>query len=196
MTASRRTACLTLLAALAATGACTRAGQQRPPAPSAFLPNDAVVGAGDPMRSAAAAVSTAFASPRRLEGRPAEAARCIAQMEFLAIELPNSPQLNRQNPTVGAQFATARQEWRSALGIAPDAPAQPIINALYAAARALDAGDSLAAARALPPEIFTAGGGVTIARLADLPRLPQTNVAATQALQTIQNQDPSPGRSL
>jgi hypothetical protein len=193
LTASRR-----LLAGLALAGvalaACDEAA--RPPAQTASLPNDAVVGAGDPLRSAAASVSTAFASPARLAGRPAEAARAIADMEFLAVELPNSPQLNVQWPTLGPQFAIARREWRGVLGIPEGVPAQPVINALFAAGRALDAGDRTAAARALPPNLFTAGGEATLARLAALPQMPLTNAAAVQALDSIQRQDPARGRAL
>jgi hypothetical protein len=187
------TPALLALALATALGACA---ESRPPAETARLPNDAIIGAGDPLRSAAASVSTAFASPRRLAGRPADAARNIAEMEFLMVELPNSPQLSRQWPTLAAQFAAARPEWRGAVGIAPDAAPQAVIDALFGAGRALDAGDPAAAARLLPQAIFPAGGQATLARLADLPRLPRTNVAATQALDTIRNQASSPGRAL
>jgi hypothetical protein len=177
------------LALAAALAACAGAPGTVPPPQSVSLPNDAVVGAGDPLRSAANAVSTAFANPNRLAGRPADAARAIAQMEYLTVALPDNPQLTNTTSTLRPQLLTARQEWRAALGIPAEVPTQPVINALYAAARALDVGDQAAAATALPPSIFTLGGQATLARLAALPRLPLTNVAAASSMNAIQRQD-------
>ena len=45
-----------------------------------------------------------------------------------------------------------------------------MVDALYAASRALRAGDAEAARRALPLPLFLAGGRVTLARLAALRR--------------------------
>ncbi|MFC7538901.1 hypothetical protein ACFQU2_04710 [Siccirubricoccus deserti] len=68
-------------------GACA----MPPPAPNAQLPFDALVGAGDPVRSAVASTSFAFSHQGQLAGQPADAARALAQMEYLAVELPNNP---------------------------------------------------------------------------------------------------------
>jgi len=183
----RRT--LPVLAALALAACAGSLG------PAASLPPDAVMGAGDPLRSAITSTSLAFASPSRLAGRPAEAARAIAQMEYLAVEIPGNPRLVGDSPTLDAQLRSARQEWRAALGIPPEVPAQAVIDSLYAAARALGTGQPATAASVLPAVAFPGGGQATLARLGDLPSLPHTNAAAVAATETLRGQEgPTSGR--
>ena len=172
---------LTLLA-LPLLAACA----SQPPAETARLPRDAVLGAGDPARSAVFSTNAVFAQRSPAAGHPAEAARAIAQMEFLAVDLPQNTNLSSPSPTLVPELATARAEWREVLGIASDAPAQPVINALFAAGRALDAGQVDAAASALPNSIFRKGGAATVSQLAALPRLPRTAMAAATAQQSLQ----------
>jgi hypothetical protein len=102
-------------------------------------------------------------------------------MEYLATELPNNPRFLGGPVNLQAQMLQAREEWREALGIPPGLPPQPVIDSLYAAARALNAGQPEAAASALPGVIFPQGGQVTLTRLAALPELPRTNTAAVGA---------------
>ncbi|MDO9712402.1 hypothetical protein [Paracraurococcus lichenis] len=180
-------ALLPLLAALAL-GACA----DQPPAPSANLPPDAVVGAGDPLRSAVANTSVAFASPRKLAGRPADAAQAVAQMEYLAVAIPTDPRYPYISPTVGTQFEQARREWRAALGIPDATPPQPVIESLYAAARAVRSGQPDAAAAALPATVFPQGGQTAMLRLASLPDLPLTNQAAVTATDALRRTDGQP----
>ena len=156
------------------------------PPETARLPRDAVVGAGDPARSAVFSTNAVFAQPQPAAGRPAEAARAIAQMEFLAVELPQNTTLGAASATLLPDLMTARQEWRRVLDIAPEAPAQLVINALFSAGRALDAGQGDAAAAALPGSLFRKGGPATLAQLSALPRLPRTAVAAATAQQSLQ----------
>ncbi len=174
-------------ALLALLAACAEA--PRPVQPSVSLPPDAVQGAGDPVRAALATGATAFAAPRRLAGQPAEAARAVADMEFLAANLPTNPRFADQSPTLTPQLMAARAEWREAIGIAPDAPPQAVINQLFAAGRALDMGQQDAAAAALPATTFTRGGAATLAILGNLPRLPRTNAAAVSASALLQRDD-------
>jgi hypothetical protein len=176
---------LTVLLALAA---CA----PQPPAVFASLPPDAVVGAGDPLRSAVANTSVAFGSPQKLAGRPADAAQAVAQMEYLAVQIPNNPRYPGVSPTVGTQFAEARREWRTALGIPGQEPPQSVIESLYAASRALRAGQQDAAAAALPASVFPQGGQTAMLRLASLPSLPLTNQAAVAATNTLRRGDGSP----
>jgi len=150
------------------------------------LPRDAVVGAGDPSRSAVFSTNAVFAQSHPAAGRPADAARAIAQMEFLAVDLPQNNNLTAASSTLAPDLVIARREWRGVLDIAPEAPAQPVINALFAAGRALDAGQPDAAASALPSSIFRKGGTATLTQLASLPRLPNTAVAAATAQQSLQ----------
>lgn len=157
-----------------------------PPVETAQLPRDAVTGAGDPMRSAVFNTNAVFGHASPAAGRPGEAARAIAQMEFLAVDLPRNSNLSSPSATLVPDLVSARQEWRGALDIAPEAPAQSVINALFSAGRALDAGQADAAAAALPSTIFRKGGAATVAQLAALPRLPRTAVAAATAQQSLQ----------
>lgn len=161
----------------------------QPPLPGASLPADAVVGAGDPLRTALSNTSNAFGSPERMAGRPDQAARALAQMEFLAIEMQGNPRLMSAGSIATAQFVQARDEWRRALGIPAAVPPQPVIDQLYASARALGSGQSKAAATALQPAVFTQGGRATLTRLGALPALPLTNQAAVAATDIMRRQD-------
>ena len=170
-----------LLLALPLLVACTTL----PPADTATLPRDAVTGAGDPTRTAIITTNAVFAEGRPAAGNPGSAARAIAQMEFLAVDLPLNNNVTNASPNLGSQMQAARREWRGALDIAPDAAAQPVINALYAASRALESGQRDAAAAALPSTIFRRGGQQTLAQLSALPNMPSTAVAAATAQQAI-----------
>jgi hypothetical protein len=152
-----------------------------PPIETATLPRDAVVGAGDPTRTAVLTTNSVFGERSPAAGRPAAAARAIAQMEFLAVDLPQNNSFTGASSTLAPQLITARREWRGALDIAPEAPPQAVINALYAASRALENGQTEAAAAALPSSIFRRGGAATLTQLAALPRLPNTAAATGTA---------------
>lgn len=163
-------ACLLLLAACAA-----------PVAQPVTWPVDATAGLADPGRQAILSTNYDFGRPSALAGRPAEAARAIAQAEFLAVDLEANPRWTAFQPRVAQGFRQARAEWRAAAGIAPDAPPQGVIDALMAARAALLAGNAGAAAAALPPPIFPQGGEAELRRLAALPPLPKTGRAASAA---------------
>src|SRR5918995_1771278 len=75
---------------LAAAAACAPSGQ-RPRQGPVSLPADAVQGAGDPARAAILEAAHPFGNPARLAGRPAEAARAVADLEYLPSEIPNGP---------------------------------------------------------------------------------------------------------
>ncbi len=87
----------------------------------------------------------------------------------------------------------ARPEWRAALGIPPTAPPQAVIDQLYAASRALRAGDPARAASALPQSLFPAGGRATLDRLAALPPLPRTAAATAYAERALLRSDSDRG---
>lgn len=138
------------------------------------LPRDSVEGAGDPTRAAVSRSAYAFANQAALEGRPGQMARAIADMEFLAAALPFDPRFQQRDPLLPWQLAQAREEWRAVLGIGPAQPAQPVIDSLYAVARASGQGD-LAAVPSGPLSVEGA------ARLSAMPALPQTARAAAAA---------------
>lgn len=158
---------------------CTPPG---PPPISVSLPPDAVQGAGDPTRAAIINTAYVFGNPGSVAGRPGEAARAVANFEYLTVELRYGPRWVGFSPLVSTEFARGLPEVRSAVGIAPSAPPQPVIDALYAASRALRAGDIASADRILSPPLFPAGGAATLQRLASLPLLPHANNATALAL--------------
>jgi hypothetical protein len=167
-----------LLSVLTLTG-CAVEGLGTPE--TARLPRDSVEGAGDPTRAAVSRAAYAFANQSTLNGRPGQAARAIADMEFLAASLPSDPRFQQRDPLLPVRLAQARTEWRGALGIAAGQPAQPLIDRLYAVWRAMNAGDPATAAAVLPPTLIPPGGEAVLARLAALPPLPQTALAANAA---------------
>lgn len=181
-----------LPAALPLLGGC--AGPGGAPIPSAVLPPDAVEGVGDPTRAAILNTAYAFNAPASLYGRPDEAARAVANYEHLAVEIPTGPRWRYFSPLVGLELQRGLGDVRQVVGIAPGAPPQPVIDALYAALRALRAGDSEAAQRALSPPLFPAGGAATLARLAALPPLPRAGFAAALAAREMNRQDSQDGR--
>jgi hypothetical protein len=158
------------------------------------LPPDAVEGAGDPTRAAIISTAYAFANPGVLAGRPGEAARVVASYEYLAVEIPTGPRWVGFSPLVGVELRRGLGDVRGAVGIAPGAPPQLVVDALYAVFRALRAGDAEAARRILHAPFFEAGGEATLARLANLPRLPRAEFAASLAANEMNRQDRDGGR--
>jgi hypothetical protein len=167
----------------------TGCGGLPPPPPSAVLPPDAVQGAGDPTRAAILHAADAFSSQARLAGRPEEAGRAVAEVEHLAVELPTGPRWASLSPLAGTQMVEARAELRGALGIPASAPPQAVIDSLFAASRALRAGDPERAAASLPAALFPAGGRATLDRLGALPPLPRTRAATAFAAQELMRSD-------
>lgn len=141
-----------------------------PPVEMASLPPDAVVGAGDPTRAAAAQLGSAFEPSGRMRGTLAQQARTIGNLEYLAVNAVNNPLLPNAPATLQSQLRDGRAEWRQALGIPADAPAQQVVNQFYAASRALEMG-------AAPP--------VSLAALQARPALPRSAAAAALAAEAI-----------
>ena len=165
-------------------GACTLPSMSSlglPTEQTATLPDDAYAGAGDPMRSAINNTSIVFSSRSQLAGKPGSAARAVAEMEYLKVEVATNPRSYGGSTTASTIFPSAQQEWRTALGISPGAQPQAVIDGLFAAARALQGGQPRSAEVVLSQPIFTLGGPTTLARLASLPDLPVTNNAAQEA---------------
>jgi hypothetical protein len=154
---------------------------QQPPNGWATLPADAVAGAGDPVRAAILNAAFVFGNPASVAGNPAQAARAVANYEFLTVEIPYGPRWRGFNPNVSTELAEGLKEVQSFVGINPAAPTQQVINALFAASRALQAGDQAAAERVLAPPTFPAGGAPTLQRLSALPLLPRANAASSLA---------------
>ena len=170
-----------LLAVLAT--ACTP-GPNYSPRDWVTLPPDAVVGAGDPTRSAILNTAYAFGTPASLAGRPAEAAVAAAQLDYLASEITFGPRWREFDPTVGLLLQRARAEVRGYLGVSQEAAPQAVIDLLYTASRALRANDRVAAERIMAPPVY-ANSRQTLAQLAAMPLLPTANQATARAAQEL-----------
>lgn len=174
-----------LLPVLLAAAAC--AGSV-PPRQTAELPRDAVDGVGDPTRAAILGSAAAFSSPAALAGRPDAAARAAAQVEYLAAEIPTGPRWVEWSPLVGMELQGARVELREALGIPASVRPQAVVDALYAAARAIQRGDREGAESALRAA-EAADRGALLVRLSTLPPLPRTRLATALAQQELTRVD-------
>ena len=154
------------------------------PRETAQLPRDAVDGVGDPTRAAVLGSAYAFSTDSHLAGRPDAAARAAAQVEYLAVEIPTGPRYVEWSPAVGMELQGARAELRTALGIPAASQPQAVVDALYAAARALQAGDTAAAELALQ-RAEAADRHALLVRLSALPPLPRTRTATALAQQEM-----------
>ncbi|WP_135470602.1 hypothetical protein [Crenalkalicoccus roseus] len=149
-----------------------------------------LAGFGDPVRGAALWAPRDLADTSRWAGQPARAAEVAAQLELLTDGMLTSPRYAPEvDPGVAHLLSEARAEMRAYLGIAPEAPAEPVIAALNRAARALHAGSRARTEAALSAPFFTAGPLVTLARLEAMPRLPRTAAAAGAAAAEIARLD-------
>jgi len=103
----------------------------------------------------------------------------VEQLEFLASERATNPRYAPEiNPAVLQTLQVARTEMRGYLGIPASADPQVVIEAMRRAGAALRAGNQAGAEAALTGPAFPAGPQAVLARLAAMPRLPQTVAAA------------------
>lgn len=180
----RRPVALALLGGLAG---CALPPRQQP----VDLPTDPLLGliTTDPGRSAIFHSSYVFADPSRLAGQPAEAARSIAEVEFLAVNLDADLRWIEMSPAPKLALQQARPEWRAAVGIPADADVQALIYALLTARSGLGARNLAAAEGALAAPNFVPGGAANLQRLANLPPLPRTAQATSMVLQGLRSMD-------
>ena len=105
----------------------------------------------------------AFASAARTRNDPADAARAVAALDYLAGNLSVSPRWVAVSLITKRQMLEARAETRAALGIAPDAPSQFVVDRMMQAADALTVNDVPAALAILATPAFTRGPERTLA---------------------------------
>ena len=123
----------------------------------------------------------AFADPGRVRGRPVDAARASAAMDYIAGELYTSPRWANIPAVTQEQLLQGRQEVRDALGVVPGAPSQAVVDDLTMAADALAHNDHQAALRQLGPPVFALPPQQVLARLSYMPYLPKANIATMRA---------------
>ncbi len=134
----------------------------------------------DPTDQAILLVYDVFALGHDMSGNATRMAEAVADMEYLAVDFSRM----RWNDAPGytaPQMILARRELRTVLGIAPNAPAQPVITAFLNAHDALKNGQQDAALRALSGPFFTQPATAILARLTDMPRMPQVTGGAHAA---------------
>jgi hypothetical protein len=146
-----------------------------PPAP--VIPVGALGTNQDSDTAAVLLSAYTFGDKGRLTGNPIGVAWAAASVEYLAGALPTSPRWQNIAPYIIDQMIQAGAELNQALGVAPGAPAQAVVDGLLNAASALLANDPAAAAAALNPAVFTFGPQQTLNILGNMPFLPITNIA-------------------
>ncbi len=147
-----------------------------PPPDTARVPPNTFAMNGDQDVSAVNFAAYAFGDAARTAGRPVEAARGVAAMEYIAGQFNTSPRWIQLPLEYRQALLPARVNMRATLGVAADAPSQAVVNGLLAAQSALLAGDITAARAALPTPIFPAD---MLERLANMPFMLEVNVATT-----------------
>ncbi len=149
-------------------------------------------GIGDPVRGAALNAPSLLSDTSAYRGRPAAAARAAVQLEVLAQAFLSDPSWSTQaSGATQHAMRQGREELRRAIGIAPDAPPEAVIEALRAAAAALDSGSAGRAQAALSGPDFPLGGADSLRRLGNLPDLPRVTEAAGAANSEIRARDRS-----
>ena len=121
-----RPCALIVLAGLLAAGCASIA----PPPDTARLPPNAYGLFADNDIGAINLAQWAFADPARTRNDPADAARAAAAVDYLAGELSSSPRWIAMSPITKGQMLQAREEVRRALGVAPGAPSQLVVDGL------------------------------------------------------------------
>ena len=179
-------------AALLLTAAAAACAPAQPPLDTARLP-PGVFSNLDQDIPAAQYAQYAFADASRTYGNPVAGAQAVIAMDYIAGQLTTSPRWANIAATTQEELVEARAATRAAVGIAPGAPSQLVVDSLNAARNDLQAGDQTAAAQALDNPAFPAGGQRTVQVLANLPYIQIANVATTHAADELSGPDQGGG---
>lgn len=139
----------------------------------------------DPQVEALKYASDAFSNQASTYGNPAAGAEAVLALEYSAGALSTDGRWAGLNPDIKAGMVSGRLALRNAIGVAPGASSQELVNALSAARRALQTEDRPAALAALRSPIFTLGPDKTLELLGNLPYLQPVNVATLQAEEAV-----------
>ncbi|PWS36714.1 hypothetical protein DFH01_16415 [Falsiroseomonas bella] len=147
-------------------------------------------GIGDPVRGAALSAPVRLGNTAHLAGDPVAAARGVILLEFIDDSFRTDPlYMHDVSPANQQIIRRGRDEMRAAVGIAPNAPAGPLMAQLRDFANALEAGSLARAEAALSGPMFPLGAEATLQRLRTLPRLPRVSEAAGAAANEINRLD-------
>ena len=135
----------------------------------------------------AATLSTArwaFADAGNLAGDPAEAARAVAAIEYLAGEMNTDPRWFFLSSAAKDELLDARTALRALVGAAPEARSQVVMDNLIDFAARLKADDTAGARAQLTLAAFP-NPDETMRRLQALPFSPIANLATAHAAQSL-----------
>ena len=135
----------------------------------------------DPDVTAVQLAQWAFADNSRTAGRPVEAARAAASMDYIAGQLYTSPRWASISALTKMQLLEGRVEVREALGVMPGTPSQAVVDRLTYVGNALAAGDQVAAVAQLGAPVFQPPAEEVLARLTNMPYLRTANIATMRA---------------
>jgi hypothetical protein len=152
----------------------------RPPVDTAQIPPGALGTNEDNDTRAINLSAYVFADTSPTRVNPVDVARAAASVDYLAGQIASSPRYDGVPPLTQQEFVQARQELRTVLGVPQTAPSQRVVDGLLVAANGMLAQNRAEAVSWLAPDVFTLGGDATLARLANLPPLPATNVATSR----------------
>lgn len=158
------------------------AGGFQPVVPDTARLAPGALGSGfDPDVTAINLAQWAFADSGRTRGRPMEAARAAASMDYIAGQLYTSPRWSHISAITKEQLLQGRVEVRQALGVVPGTSSQAMVDHLTVAGNALAAGDQAVAIAQLGGPVFSEPGEVVLQRLANMPFLRMANVSSSRA---------------
>ena len=155
-----------------------------PPPDTARLP-PGVFGPLDQDVPATQFAQHAFSDPSHTFGDPAAGAQAVLAMEYIAGQLSTSPRWASIGALTQDELLQGRADMRQAIGIAPGAPSQLVVDSLVAARNALASGDTAQAAKDLDNPAFPAGGAHTVQVLGSLPYIRMANVATQHAAEQL-----------
>jgi hypothetical protein len=155
--------------------ACAQGGLT--PTDTATMPLNASGGPELTQGEAIGLSSWALNDPASTAGNPERAARAIAAEDWLAGQTTLYGNFGSYAPIGEISWAQFRQQARAAIGVAPNAPSQEVVNRLLAAADRLAAGETDAAKAELAAPVFSLGPDATLRALTNLPRLPASEWA-------------------
>ena len=127
----------------------------------------------------------AFADSSRTYGRPIEAARAAAAMDYIAGQLSTSPRWQNVSALTKEQLLQGRIEVRTALRVLPGASSQAVVDALAGAGNALAAGQQDQALGLLGAPVFAGPPQQTLAILSNMPYLAEANIGTSHALNEL-----------
>ena len=148
---------------------------------TARLPVGALGSFDDPDVGAANQAAWAFADPGRTRGRPIEAARAAAGLEYIAGAFYTNPRWQFISANTQEYLLQGRREMRAALGVVPGTPSQRVVDALAGAGNALAADDQARALALLGAPVFQGTGQQTLAVLTNMPYLQSANIGTIRA---------------